>query len=147
MTASLLVVGLLGATALEGARAPGGAATRGLLAAAIAVLVVLHLATIARVVRTGSAPRVDIGTTTISAVRLWWDGGNPYRASLDTIAGAAFPHGEGFAFFRGFKYGPAMIWAYAPGVVIRGTTGYFVSSCVPSLPCGGAGPQRRGRWP
>jgi hypothetical protein len=75
-------------------------------------------------------PQVDIGTTTIEAVRLWKAGISPYSSPVDAIGGAFSESTNGYKFFGGFKYGPAMIWTYYPGLAVAGTRGLFITNAV-----------------
>jgi hypothetical protein len=109
-------------------RLPPNRAVAAAMAALLAALLAVRGASLVDVLRSGAGPRIDIGTTTIRAVRLWSQGINVYTAAIDRIGATVDPTGTGWRFFSGFKYGPAMIWAYLPGVALGGARGYFVTT-------------------
>lgn len=136
--AALCVLGVAGAAmiARAGPSLPKGAAAA--LALAAAILAGVHLAHTVGAVRAGRPPTIDIGQTTIRAVDLARDGQNPYTARIDTFGARVDPNGTGFRFFHGFKYGPAMRYAYTPGVRAAGSAGFFVMSLLALLLMAGA---------
>lgn len=78
----------------------------------------------------GQGPVVDVGTTTVAAIDLVLDGGNPYTAFIDQNGANRDPNATGFTYTGGYKYGPVMLWAYLPAVVFLGPDGYFVLNWV-----------------
>ncbi len=110
------------------------------LAVALGMLLAWRLVQAGAVVLDARMPTVDIGQTTIRAVELWARGLSPYELFMDRLGARENPGGSGFAFYGGFKYGPMMIWAYAPGVLGAGLAGYFATTVVAyGLMAAGAG--------
>jgi hypothetical protein len=100
------------------------------LAAALGLLCAWRLVQAGAVVLDARMPTVDIGQTTIQAVELWARGLSPYQLFIDRLGARENPGGTGFHFYGGFKYGPMMIWAYAPGVLGAGVAGYYATTAV-----------------
>jgi hypothetical protein len=129
-TALLLALAALAAWTSTRARLPTGRVVMGVLGVLLVTLLGLRGADLLRALAGQAQPTVDIGATTIEAVRLWREGIDVYTARLDHAAARFEPGGAGFRSFGGFKYGPAMVWAYAPGVLLAGASGYFVTSAL-----------------
>jgi hypothetical protein len=98
------------------------------LAISLALLGTFRAAQAYEAVADGRVPTVDIATTTIAAVELVSEGANPYTTPIDAIGQQVDPMGEGFRFFAGFKYGPAMTWIYTPGINARGASGFYITN-------------------
>ena len=98
------------------------------LAVVALVLVAHRLDQVRAAVDEGRNPTVDIATTTVAAIGIHRAGGDPYTARIDGYAEALRPGGTGFEHTGGYKYGPVMTYAYLPGVVARGSAGYYLTS-------------------
>ena len=99
----------------------------------LTTLVGLRTAQALDAVREDRVPTVDVGTTTVEAVRLLDRGEDPYTARLDAQGEAVRPGGEGLDHVGGYKYGPVMTLVYGPGVRAADEAGYFVTSLVALL--------------
>jgi hypothetical protein len=93
-----------------------------------ALLAGVHLRAAVQATTSGRAPVIDIGATTIAAVHLAAEGRSVYRAPIDPTGGRDSAGGS--RTFFGFKYGPAMIAIYAPGVRLAGARGYFLTNAL-----------------
>jgi len=81
------------------------------------------------IIKNINAMPVDIGTTTVSAVNVFWKSGlNPYASPVNPLPDVSSLYPD--FFLEGYFYFPATLFIYSPLVLIFGTKGLYLTNLI-----------------